>query len=72
MTAMLRAACGESIDGGEGERKSAYRRLIRRWHPDKFGARFGERVRAGGEEARVMERVNAVARALNQEFAGRA
>ena len=69
MTAMLRAACG---DGGEGERKAAYRRLIRRWHPDKFGARFGERVRAGGEEARVMERVNAVARALNQEFAGRA
>ena len=71
MTAMLRAACGDG-DGGEGERKSAYRRLIRRWHPDKFGARFGERVRAGGEEARVMERVNAVARALNQEFAGRA
>ena len=29
-------------------------------------------MRAGGEEARVMERVNAVARALNQEFAGRA
>ena len=64
MSAMLRHACD---GGGDKERKLAYHRLLRRWHPDKFGARYGTRVAAGGEGDRVMERVNAVARALNQE-----
>ena len=68
MSAMLRHACD---GGGDKERKLAYHRLLRRWHPDKFGARYGTRVAAGGEGDRVMERVNAVARALNQEFARR-
>ena len=68
MSAMLRHACD---GGGDKERKLAYHRLLRRWHPDKFGARYGPRVAAGGEGDRVMERVNAVARALNQEFARR-
>ena len=68
MSAMLRHACD---GGGDKERKLAYHRLLRRWHPDKFGARYGTRVAAGGDGDRVMERVNAVARALNQEFARR-
>ena len=68
MSAMLRHACD---GGGDKERKLAYHRLLRRWHPDKFGARYGARVLAGGDGDRVMERVNAVARALNQEFARR-
>ena len=68
MSAMLRHACD---GGGDKERKLAYHRLLRRWHPDKFGARYGPRVAAGGDGDRVMERVNAVARALNQEFARR-
>jgi len=68
MSAMLRHACD---GGGDKERKLAYHRLLRRWHPDKFGARYGPRVAAGGDGDRVMERVNVVARALNQEFARR-
>lgn len=51
------------------ELKLAYHRCIRRWHPDKFAARLKTRLDAGGESERVMERVNAVARALTTEFA---
>ena len=56
-------------DGGSREMKLAYHRCIRRWHPDKFAARFKQRLEGGGESERVMERVNAVARALTTEFA---
>ena len=43
---------------------------VRRWHPDKFEARWGARLREE-DRARVLERVNAVARALNVAFAAR-
>lgn len=72
------AAAGESESGagsdassvGPRETKLAYHRCVRRWHPDKFEARWGARLRED-DRARVLERVNAVARALNVEFAAR-
>jgi len=48
------------------ERKLAYHRCVKRWHPDKFLAKFRARVEAAGdaERARVVERVEAVAKSL--------
>jgi hypothetical protein len=41
----------------------ALRRELMRWHPDKFGARFGGRLAAGDKEA-VLAGVQAVAQQL--------
>lgn len=71
MSALLHHAAGGGKDAstvGARELKLAYHKCIRRWHPDKFAARFKRRLDAGGEGDRVMERVNAVARALTTEF----
>ena len=46
-------------------KKKVYRELILRWHPDKFRQKDGKRVRAGGDEDRIKERVDAVAKALS-------
>ena len=46
-------------------KKKVYRELILRWHPDKFMQKYGKRVRAGGDEDRIKERVDAVAKALS-------
>jgi hypothetical protein len=45
------------------ERKLAYHRCVKRWHPDKFLAKFRARLRADDAE-RVVERVEAVAKSL--------
>jgi hypothetical protein len=41
----------------------ALRKELMRWHPDKFGARFGGRLAAGDREA-VLAGVQAVAQQL--------
>ena len=50
---------------GSINKKKVYRELILRWHPDKFMQKYGKRVRAGGDEDRIKERVDAVAKALS-------
>ena len=64
------AARVDASSVGPRETKLAYHRCVRRWHPDKFEARWGARLREE-DRARVLERVNAVARALNVAFAAR-
>ena len=64
------AARADASSVGPRETKLAYHRCVRRWHPDKFEARWGARLREE-DRARVLERVNAVARALNVAFAAR-
>ncbi|CAL6294570.1 unnamed protein product [Bathycoccus prasinos] len=54
-----------NIKGQASARKKVYRELILRWHPDKFMQKYGKRVRAGGDEDRIKERVDAVAKALS-------
>ena len=58
--------------GGEGEGKGEgklRRKLLqaeqRRWHPDKFVARWAGRLR-GEEETAVLERVTRIAQCLNE------
>merc|ERR1712205_73539 len=46
-------------------KKKVYRELILRWHPDKFMQKYGKRVRAGGDEDRIKERVDAIAKSLS-------
>ena len=53
------------------ERKLAYHRCVKRWHPDKFLARFRARLRADDAE-RVVERVEAVAKSLTIAYAASA
>jgi hypothetical protein len=50
-------------------KKKIYRELLLRWHPDKFMQKYGKRVRAGGDEDRIKERVDAVAKALSASMA---
>lgn len=49
---------------GSRELKAAYHQLVRRWHPDKFVGKFGNRLLATDRE-KILARVNAVANALN-------
>jgi hypothetical protein len=44
-------------------RRRAVREALRRWHPDKFGQRFGGRL-APEDRERILERVKAVSQAL--------
>ena len=44
-------------------RRRAVREALRRWHPDKFGQRFGARL-AAVDRDRILERVKAVSQAL--------
>ncbi len=44
-------------------RRRAVREALRRWHPDKFGQRFGSRL-AAADRDRILERVKAVSQAL--------
>ncbi|KAF6252306.1 hypothetical protein COO60DRAFT_1644158 [Scenedesmus sp. NREL 46B-D3] len=48
---------------GPDAMRLALRRELMRWHPDKFGARFGSRLAAGDKEA-VLAGVQAVAQQL--------
>jgi NF-kappa-B inhibitor-like protein 1 len=48
---------------GPDAMRLALRKELMRWHPDKFGARFGGRLAAGDREA-VMAGVQAVAQQL--------
>ena len=57
-------ACGPSQAGAEAARRRVRAELMR-WHPDKFGARFGARL-AARERAGVLERVKAVAQMLTE------
>ena len=54
---------------GAAAKKKIYRELLLRWHPDKFMQKYGKRVRAGGDEDRIKERVDAVAKALSASMA---
>jgi hypothetical protein len=56
---MLPAALRHDADA----RRRAVREALRRWHPDKFGQRFGGRLAAADRE-RILERVKAVSQAL--------
>jgi hypothetical protein len=51
------------------DRKLAYHKCVKRWHPDKFLAKYRARVQASGEYERVVERVEAVAKALTIAYA---
>jgi hypothetical protein len=57
----------ESLDASSATSRLplTYNELILRWHPDKFMQKYGKRVRAGGDEDRIKERVDAVAKALS-------
>lgn len=57
-------ACGPPQAGAEAARRRVRAELMR-WHPDKFGARFGARL-AARERAGVLERVKAVAQMLTE------
>ncbi len=48
-------------------RKAALREELMRWHPDKFGARFGARL-APGDAARVAARVNIMSQTVAALF----
>jgi len=55
----------------ERDWKLAYHRCVKRWHPDKFTARFRSRVEAGVDGEKIAERVQAVAKALTVAYARR-
>jgi len=57
---LLEAVRGEAAEVVRGR----IREEVRRWHPDKFLQKHGERVEAGRREE-VMERVKRVSQALN-------
>jgi hypothetical protein len=56
---MLPAALRTDADA----RRRAVREALRRWHPDKFGQRFGGRLAAEDRE-KILERVKVVSQAL--------
>lgn len=59
-------------DASDRDRKLAYHRCVKRWHPDKFLAKFRDRIRAGGDHDRVVERVEAVAKAITIAYSASA
>ena len=56
---MLTSPCS-----GNDERRKRLRLELMRWHPDKFEARFGRRLRAA-DRSRILDRVKSVSQALN-------
>ena len=48
--------------------KSRLRRMLLRWHPDKFAARYGGRIVGGEEGERIMSRVRAMSDAVNARW----
>ena len=58
--------------GGENasdrDRKLAYHRCVKRWHPDKFLSKFRARIELGGDADKIAERVGAVAKALTLSY----
>lgn len=67
MTELLAKASGNA-EANSRERKLAYHKLVRHWHPDKFAAKWKDRLHEKDRE-KIINRVNAVARALNASFA---
>ena len=67
MSALLTHTAG-GAGADQRATKMAYMKCVRRWHPDKFAARYGARLRPS-EREKTLERVGAVARALNAAFA---
>lgn len=57
-------------EASDRDRKLAYHRCVKRWHPDKFLTKFRARIDAGGDRARIEERVDAIAKALTLAFSG--
>jgi len=53
----------------EDERKSAFKQLAMRWHPDKFTQKFGPRL-CPGERQPILHRVNEVFQAVQAAFKG--
>ena len=49
---------------GKEERRKRLRLELMRWHPDKFEARFGRRLKAG-DRSRILDRVKGMSQALN-------
>jgi len=47
------------------EKKKLLKSLQLRWHPDKFLAKFGERLQPGGERDRIMARVMEICQLIN-------
>ena len=62
--ALSAPTCDPAQAGAEAARRRVRAELMR-WHPDKFGARFGPRL-AARERAGVLERVKAVAQMLTE------
>ena len=52
-----------ALRGDASARRRAVREALRRWHPDKFGQRFGSRL-AAADIDRILERVKVVSQAL--------
>jgi len=71
MKELLEREAGGS-DASDRDRKLAYHRCVKRWHPDKFLAKFRDRIRAGGDYDRVVERVEAVAKAITIAYSASA
>ena len=65
MAKLLDRACAQPQFAAIDRRKVYHALMLQRWHPDKFMQKFGKRVRAGGDEDRIKERVDAVAKALS-------
>ena len=67
MAKLLESKISERQDASDATvlKKKVYRELIMRWHPDKFMQKYGKRVRAGGDEDRIKERVDAIAKSLS-------
>ena len=67
MAKLLERKISERQDASDSTvlKKKVYRELIMRWHPDKFMQKYGKRVRAGGDEDRIKERVDAIAKSLS-------
>ena len=65
-TRRLLAWSAKGCDDAAGTR-ATYRRLLLRWHPDKFSARFAHRL-ADEDKERVLERVTAIAQAVKEQW----
>jgi broad specificity phosphatase PhoE len=67
------AARQQEMGRGKGGARDAYRAAFRaaalRWHPDKFEARFGQRLAPGEPGEEVRARVQAVAQAVTDAWA---
>ena len=70
MNELLEREAG-GADASDRDWKLAYHRCVKRWHPDKFTARFRARIDAGADAAKIAERVEAVAKALTIAYAQR-